>query len=611
MMPPPSRPPMRGGRAFLSEEEKKNAPKITLPLLKRVFSYLRPYTLRLMLVMVCILLSSVLGLLPSILTGKMIDDGLIGQNFSILVYLILASLAVLLASNLITVLISYLNTWIAQHIIYDMRSQMYRHLQGMGHRFFIDSRQGDIITRMTGDIGGVQHVISNTFTNILNNVTTVLTAIVALYQKNWILASVGLVILPLFILPTKKVGKQRWQITQKSQEEHDQINQMLGETLSVSGQLLTKLFGGEKREYTAYTYHNQKITDLSIKESMAGRWFRMTMSVFFNLGPLLIYLVGGALILKFGVTTLTVGDITVVVSLLSRLYRPVSDLLNLQVDIIRSMALFTRIFEYFDMPHEIENHPEGEDPKEPQGALEFRGVCFHYHKDTPILKNLTFSVKPGEMVAIVGASGAGKSTVISLIPRLFDVTDGEILLDGKDIRKWDLGNLRASLGVVTQDSYLFNGTLRENLLYAAPDASEEQIIDACRKANIHDFIMTLPQGYDTLVGNRGVKLSGGEKQRVSIARMILKDPALLILDEATSSLDSISERLIQDALTPLLQQHTGVVIAHRLSTIMAADHILVLDKGEIVQCGTHKELVETEGIYRKLYETQFITEGNQ
>ena len=500
---------------------------------------------------------------------------------------------------------SYLNVWVAQRITYDMRNQMFSHLQKMSHRFFTTNKQGEVITRMTSDIDGVQSVISSTLTNILSNIAILVTSAVTMYQKNWLLATVGIVILPLFIIPTKRLGKTRWSIAAESQEKDDQVNQILNETLSVSGQMLVKLFSNEKREYQKYEAVNREMTELNIKESMAGRWFRVAITTFTSMGPMLIYLTGGILIIKYGRTDLTVGDITVMVALLNRMYLPVNLLMNIQVEIIRSMALFTRLFDYFDMPVEIENSPQAVIPESVQGELVFDQVAFHYDPGQPILKNLNFRIPAGRSVAIVGPSGAGKSTIINLIPRLYDVTGGRILLDGRDIRELDLDFLRGAIGVVTQDTYLFNGTIRENLLYARAEASEGEIIRACQEANIHDFISRLPNGYETLVGNRGIKLSGGEKQRVSIARVILKNPRLLIFDEATSSLDSISESLIQNAIDPLLHDRTSLIIAHRLSTIMAADVIIVVKNGEVVEQGSHEELVSAGGVYEALYETQF------
>ena len=595
----------RGSGRPLTEAEKQSAPKITWPLLKRVFSYLMPYWPRLLLVFACILVSSWLSILPSVLIGRIVDDGFIGGNLNILIKLIVACFAVLIASNLIGVLESWLNTWVAQHITYDMRNRMFRHLLDMSYRFFSSSVQGEVTTRMTSDIGGVQSVISGTLTSLISNIALVVIAVATMYQKNWILATAGVLLVPFLILPTRQVGNKRWDITYQAQAKNDEINQILSETMGVSGQLLVKLFNRESDEYAKYERANGEMIALNIKENMAGRWFRATMGTIVSAGPMVIYLIGGLLMLKYGATDLTVGDITVMVALLDRLYRPVSMLLNMQVDIIRSMALFTRIFEYYDMPVEIQNKPNALRPESLRGNLQFRNVSFSYNEDSLILHNIDFSVDKGGSVAIVGPSGAGKSTIANLIPRLFDVVDGAVCLDGIDIRDLDLAWLRSNIGLVTQETYLFNGTIRDNLLYARPGASEAEIVKACRDANIHDFITTLPNGYDTEVGNRGIKLSGGERQRLSIARVILKDPGLVILDEATSSLDSISESLIQGAIQPLLQGKTSLVIAHRLSTIMACDEILVVANGRLVERGTHEQLLQKGGVYLELYETQF------
>ena len=595
----------KGGRGgFLTEEEKQNSPKITLRLLKRMFSYLVPYWKQLIVSVLAIIISSVFGVFPTILTGRIIDEGLLEQNLPVLIRLIGLSFGVLILANLISVLESYTNVWMAENITFDMRNKMYSHLQRMSHRFFTTSKQGDIITRMTSDIGGVQSVLTGTWTSILQNFATLTVALVTMYTKSPILATIGVVVVPLFILPTKRVGKRRWEITLESRKHNDDINQILNETLSVSGQLLSKLFVTEAYEFERYQEANKQMIRLNIKESMAGKWFRVVINVFTNIGPMLIYLVGGILIIEYGNTDLTIGDITVMVALLGRMYGPVNSLLNIQVDMIRSMALFDRIFEYFDLPVEIDNDPQALRPESFAGELAFEEVSFHYDPDQPILNNVSFELKPGSSVAIVGPSGAGKSTIINLIPRLYDVTGGRIRLDGVDIRKLDLAFLRQHIGVVTQDTYLFNGTIRENLLYAKSDATQAEIEQACREANIHAFISGLPKGYDTVVGNRGMKLSGGEKQRLSIARIILRKPGLIIFDEATSSLDSISEHAIQEAIEPILAKSTSLIIAHRLSTILSADEILVLEKGKIVERGDHETLVKKGGIYTMLYNTQ-------
>ncbi len=592
------------GSRFLTEEEKANQPKVTPALLKRVFSYLKPYSKQLFLVLLCIIISSFFSLLPSMITGKIIDDGLVKQDFRALVYYIVLSLIVTLLASLIGVAETYINTWIAQHITYDMRNQMYSHLQKMSQRFFTTNNQGDIITRMTSDIDGVKAVITNTFSSILSNSITLIIAMIAMFQKNWILALVGMVIVPVFTIPTRSAGKRRWSITKESQQVNDEVNGILNETLSVSGQLLVKLFGKEKYEYDRYEQANRRMIGLNIKESMAGRWFRVVLTTFTSIGPMLIYLAGGILMMKYN-SSLTIGDISVLVALLGRMYMPVNSLLNIQVDWIRSMALFTRIFDYFDIPVEIQNAPDAVTPDSVTGDVVYEHVEFSYDESKKILKDINFTLNAGKSIAIVGPSGSGKSTIVNLIPRLYDVDAGSVTFDGIDVCKLDLGFLRNQVGVVSQETYLFNGTVRDNLLYAKPDASEEDMIEALKKANIWDFISSQEKGIDTEVGNRGLKLSGGEKQRISIARIILKDPTIFIFDEATSALDSISEKKIQDAIDPIIRSKTSILIAHRLSTILAADEILVVKDGTIVERGTHKELLNKEGIYRELYETQF------
>lgn len=598
----------RGGGAFtrgyMTEEEKANQPKVTGALLKRVFSYLKPYWKQLALVLALIAISAILNLLPSILTGRIIDDGLMKQDLGKLVFYILLSLGITLGASLIGVADTYINTWIAQHITYDMRNQMYKHLQKMSQKFFTSNNQGDIITRMTSDIGGVERVITSTFSSILSNSLTLIVALVAMYQRNWILATIGIVVVPLFTLPTRQAGKTRWKLTQESQACNDEINGILNETMSVSGQLLVKLFGKEKKEYKRYKQVNQKMIKLNIKEGMAGRWFRVVLTTFTSIGPMLIYLVGGVLMMKYD-HNITVGDITVMVGLLGKMYMPVNSLLNIQVDWIRSMALFTRIFEYLDMPIDIKDKPDAKSLVNAKGNIKFEHVDFAYEEDKMILKDVSFELKEGKSIAIVGPSGSGKSTIINLIPRLYDVNAGSVTFDGVDVRDLKLSSLRDHVGVVSQETYLFNGTIRDNLRYAKEKATEEEMIEACKKANIYDFIQQAENGLDTMVGNRGLKLSGGEKQRISIARLLLKDPTVFIFDEATSALDSISESKIQEAIDPIIQSRTSILIAHRLSTILAADEILVVKEGHIVERGTHKELVDAGGVYQELYETQF------
>ncbi len=518
----------------------------------------------------------------------------------------LAALVTLAVSQVITVVSGYISAWISRRIIFDMKNEMYGHLQNMSQAFFSTEKQGDIITRMNSDINGVSSVISGTLTSIISNVATVATTLVALFAMSWQLALVGILIIPLLILPTRTVGRKRWKLLVQSQQKSDEMNQIVTETLSVSGSMLVKLLTREKTEYERFVGINREVTALALKEEQSGRWFRVVMGMFTQIGPLLIYFVGGILMIEAtGESSLTVGVITATVALINRLYRPVESLLNIQVDFTRSLALFTRIFDYLDRKQDIVSPENAKKPVVAGGDITFSHVSFGYTEEREILKDISFSVPGGRMYALVGPSGSGKSTIINLIPRLYDVTGGSVSIAGTDVREFELRYLRSQIGMVAQDTYLFNGTIRENLVYAKEDATEQELERACRAASIHDFIVSQPDGYETMVGNRGLKLSGGEKQRLSIARIMLKDPKILILDEATSALDSISESYIQDALGTLMQGRTCIVIAHRLSTVLAADEILVLSDGVIAERGRHEHLLERNGIYKELYETQF------
>ncbi|MDO5709232.1 MAG: GNAT family N-acetyltransferase [Coriobacteriales bacterium] len=593
-------------RSFLTEEEKANAPKVTKELLLRILSYLKPYWLQFLFVFIAILVSSVVGLLPSIITGRIVDTALVGNDLALLIRLLFTALAAMLASQLVGVLENYINSWISMRIIYDMKNEMYDHLQRMPHAFFTTEKQGDIVTRMNTDISGVSSVISGTLTQIVSNVATVVTTLVALFSMSPKLAVVGLLVLPLLIFPTRSAGKVRLKLVQESQAKNDEMNQLINETLSVSGSLLMKMFTAEEREYRRFVGVNEEVTDLSLKEQRSGSWFRVVMGMFTQLGPLLIYFAGGFLIIRQLDPTLSVGTVTATVTLVNRLYRPVESLLNLQVSFTRSLAMFTRIFDYLDRKSTIVNPENGAKPDCEMAEIRYEHVAFGYEQGSDlVLTDVNFTVPGGKMYAIVGPSGSGKSTVVNLIPRLYDVNAGSVSVAGVDVRDFDLTYLRECVGMVTQEAYLFNGTILDNLLYAKPDATMEEIEEACRVASIHDFIVNQPDGYQTEVGNRGLKLSGGEKQRLSLARVVLKDPKILILDEATSALDSISESAIQDALEQLMVGRTSIVIAHRLSTILKADKIMVVKGGVIAEMGTHEELLAADGVYRELYETQF------
>lgn len=583
-------------------DENVELPKVTKKMLARILRYFIPYWIQMLLVIGSIIVTSVLGLVPPILIKTIIDKALPQRNLKILAFLILISIVTTVILGLLQVVQSYLSVWISKHIIFNMKNQMYDHLQHMSLQFYSAAKPGEIITRITSDIDGIQDIFNSTVVNALNSVIVLFSTAVVLIMMNWKLAIVGMIILPTFIIPTRKVGKVRWKIAAKSQEKISELNQIIQETLSISGAILTKVFTKEKDEYEKFEKTNEEVISLQIRESIAGRWFRMTITTFISVGPMLIYFYGGYLFIK---GEITIGSIIAFVALLGRLYQPVLQLSNIHIDVTRSLALFKRIFEYFDQEQELKDRQDSTNLELIKGKVEFKKVYFSYNSKIKVLNDISFSVNPGMMVALVGSSGAGKTTITNLIPRLYEVDKGCIEIDGHDIRDVTLKSLRKQIGTVMQEPYLFNDTIEENLKYGRENASEEEIIKACQAAYIHEFIMSLPGKYKTLVGNRGIKLSGGEKQRVSIARVILKNPRIIILDEATSSLDSVSEMYIQKAMVPLLKNRTSFVIAHRLSTILAADQILVIENGTVAEKGKHEELIRKDGLYRRIYETQF------
>lgn len=596
-----------GPRGYLTDEEKENMPKVTKELIFRILSYLKPYVFQFLLVFVIILISAAIGLLPSLITGKIVDEALVNKNFKLLVELLIAAFCSLAVSQGIGVLENYINAWISQHIVYDMKNQMYKHLLYMPHSFFSSEKQGDIITRMDTDISGVSTVISGTLSSIVSNIATVVTTLVALFSMSYQLAIVGILVIPLLVLPTKSAGRTRYELLNKGQSKKDEMNQVITETLSVSGSMLVKIFAKEEKEYDKFEKLNGEVSQISMNEQRSNSWFRVVMGMFTQIGPLLIYFAGGVLIIKNLDTALTVGTITATVALINRLYRPVESLLNIGIDFTRSLALFNRIFDYLDRENKIVSPKDGKKISVKNKDICYEHVAFSYDGEKKILTDVNFKVPGGKMYAVVGPSGSGKSTVVNFIPRLYDVDAGKVTIDGINVKDYDLKHLREQIGIVTQDTYLFNGTILDNLKYAKEDATMEEIRNACRIASIDDLIMSMPDGYDTKVGNRGLKLSGGEKQRISIARVILKNPEILILDEATSALDSISENAIQDALDQMMKDRTSIVIAHRLSTILQADSILVVKDGVIAEQGSHEELLAKKGTYFELYETQFRT----
>ena len=455
-----------GMRGFLTEEEKQNRPKVTKALFVRILSYLKPYRVQFVFVFLAILISAVIGLFPSIITGRIVDQALVGKNMQLLIQLLLLALVTLTVSQAILVLQSYINSYISQRIIFDMQNQMYAHLQQMPHSFYTSEKQGDILTRMESDISGVGTVITSTLTTSVSNIAVMVATLVALFSMNWKMALVGIAIIPMTLIPARKVGKTRWKLLTDVQNERDKMNQLITETLSVSGSMLMKLFTREQSEYDRFVRVNDNVTRLSLKEQRSGKWFLMILGTLSQIGPLLIYFTGGWLIISQGDATLTIGTITAMIALVNRLYGPVNSLLNLGVDFTRSLALFTRIFDYYDKEVTIKSKPDAIKPDLSQTEICYDHVTFTYEQKAPILNDVSFEIPSGKMYAIVGPSGSGKSTLVNLLLRLYDVDSGLVSINGTDVRDFDVAYLRANIGVVTQDAYLFNGTIRENLLYA-------------------------------------------------------------------------------------------------------------------------------------------------
>ena len=640
-----------GGWSYMRAGDQK--PKLTRELLGRVLAYARPYWKGITGMLVMILITTGISLISPLIFRTMIDQVLPQKNLHELLLLALALLILPILSGGIGVIQRQLNASVGEGVTFDLRVALFSRLQRMSLRFFTNTKVGELMSRLNNDVVGAQDAISNTIVNIITNIIETIALLAVMLTLEWRLTIVSVLILPLFIIAARRLGNVLRDAARRAMELNAEMNAHMNETLNIGGALLVKLFGRANEEGDRFRERAGNVRDIGVRRAVIGSVFFMILGLVSAVGTALVYGLGGYYVIQ---GSFTVGTIVAFGAYLGQLYGTLQGLASAPVDFSTSMVSFERVFEVLDLPHDIIEKPNAMELKNVTGDLTFENVTFNYDVDESkllkdvkrygrmedvgavlslagrgdgkngpdngntneantksqardvALENISFRAKPGQLVALVGPSGAGKTTLTYLIPRLYDPTSGVIRIDGHDLKDVTLDSLSSAIGMVTQETYLFHDTIRTNLTYAKMDATQSEIEAAAKAANIHQFIVDLPDRYDTIVGERGYRLSGGEKQRIALARVILKDPRILVLDEATSSLDSESESLIQDALKRVMAGRTSIVIAHRLSTILAADLILVMDRGQIVERGTHEQLLATGGLYSQLYETQFNRE---
>ena len=583
------------------------------------------------MVLVTIVAITLLSVIPALLVGRLIDDAIPAEDIGMVTLLGLGMVAVPILTGGLGVLQRWASAATGEGIIFDLRCQLYGHLQRMSLGFFTATRTGELMSRLNNDVVGAQQAVTGTFVSLAANSLAVVVTMIVMLGIEWRLTLLAVAIVPGFIFASRRVGKMLRAVRRDQMEYNARMNSQMQETLSVSGALLVKLFGRTTAEDDEFADRASKVRDLGVRQATIGRWFFMALGVMSALGTAIVFWGGGVMVIN---GALELGGLVSMSILLANLYAPLSGLSNARVEFATSLVSFERVFEVLDLPLEVPEPAQPASMNGASGAVEFDDVWFSYGEggsdglesvrrfswmgvtdgedagqrqvaDDWALRGISFRVNPGELVALVGPSGAGKTTTTYLVPRLYDVTKGAVRIDDQDVRDVSLTSLAHTIGVVTQESYLFHDTIAANLRYAKPDATADEIRAAAEAANIADFIRTLPLGYETIVGERGYRLSGGEKQRIALARVILKDPRILILDEATSHLDAHNEALIQDALERVMQDRTSLVIAHRLSTILSADRIFVIDNGTLQESGTHDELLAIDGLYASLYQTQF------